>query len=435
MSSDINKLWFEANRCLQAQNPAEAICYLAEIVSASPAERHARTTLALALGDAGHPSGALRILTLQAERLVHEGYLLPAIVIILHGLRRSGDEPHLLQALRSLHVRGVRAKAGNLAVPPPLAAAPRAAAAANAAALLAMDLRERLTRAAEVGAELPPAGPAVLPAPMPLFCELETESFVETVKRLQYHHAATGTPILKEGTAGDSLIILVSGQVSVSKAGTVLAQLGQGSVIGEMALITQAPRSATVTALEPIEYFELGRTEVGQLAKSEPKVMQELVAYCRGRLLLNLLQTSPLFVQFDEATRNRLLGHFRTVTFPGGHEIIAQGTAGTGLYVIASGRVQVQVTGDDGNPLIVGTLGPGEVFGEISLLSNQPTTADVIAQETVGALVLPAAVFQEVLAGFPQARHYLESLSADRLKASREAIAAEPIDPDDIVVL
>jgi CRP-like cAMP-binding protein len=202
-----------------------------------------------------------------------------------------------------------------------------------------------------------------------------------------------------------------------------------------MALITRAKRSATVTATDVVEYFELGRTEVAQLTQHEPKVMQELAAYCRNRLLMNLLRASPLFSRFDEATRVSLLGHFQTQTIGSGDACIAAGQPGTGLYVIATGRAQVQARDADGKSVLLATLGPGDVFGEISLIKQRPATADVIAIETLGVIVLPPAHFQQVLAKFPDVRTYLESLSDQRLAATQDAVGEGYVDPDDIIVL
>jgi CRP-like cAMP-binding protein len=436
MADDVDKLWAEADHRLQNNMPAEAICYLAEIVGAQPTDRRARLMLAVALGDAGNPAGAIRIMQVLADRLVHDGFLLPAIVVIRHGMHHAGTDARLLRTLQGLHVRGVRAKAGQLAVPPPLKAKREETQAQTAADLLKLPAQERLATIAELGATLPAAGPAAEPMPMPLFCELETEAFVETVKRLQYRRVLAGTALMTEGEPGDSLVILVSGQVAVSKAGTELAKLGGGSVLGEMALITKAPRSATATATEDVECFELGRDEVAELAKAQPTVLQELVAYCRRRLLLNLLRTSPLFKQFDEESRVKLLERFQTITLQEGEPAIVQGATSAGLFVIASGNVEVQVENDAHERVTVATLGPGEVFGEISLLRNQPTTAHVVASGTVGALVLPSAEFHQMLQQFPQARQYLEGLSDERIKASYDAVSqAGLIDPDDLVVL
>jgi len=438
MTDDTTNLWDVANNYLKEHRPIDALCYLAEIISRTPADRHARLALGVALGDAGNPAAALKVIRALAQRLVHEGYMLPAMVVIREGLERAGNDPLLIQILQGLHVRGVRAKAGDhLASPPALKGKTGGSIEAVIAEdLMALSPNERLDRAAAVGLEFPPAGPGATPSPMPLFCELETPAFVSTVKKLAYHRVPDGTEILKEGAPGDSLLVLVSGHVAIYKGGVVVGQLGAGSVLGEMALITRAARSATATATQDVEYFELGRTEVAELAKAEPKVLQELVDYCRRRLLLNLLRTSPLFSQFDDETRTSLLGQFRTLTIPAGQQIVGEGEAASGLYVVASGHVQVQAKGGSSGFVLLATLGPGDVFGEISLIKSSPTTASVIATDTVGAIVLPAAVFYQVVQQYPQVRQYLESLTADRLQSAKEAYAASGImDADDLVVL
>ncbi len=430
------ELWAEAERRMKERKPEEAICFLAELVSQYPLDRDARVALAITLGDAGNPMGALRIIGTFADRLVHDGFLLAAVAVIHQGLQRAGDDPRLLTLLERLHVRGARAKAGTLAVPPPLRRSPQQASkAADAATLLAMSREERLQRAMEIGCEMPPAGPPVVPVPMPLFGELDTPVFIATVKRLRLRRAKPSSVIIEEGAPGDSLLVLINGQVTISKGPTTVGQLGPGSVIGEMALITRAPRSATVSALEQVDYFELARADVAELSKTEPKVTQELAAYCRGRLLLNLLRTSPLFSHFDEPTRVRLLGRFKTMTIGPGESAVTSGQPAAGLFVIASGQVQVQKFNDVGEPVILATLGPGQVFGEISLLKRSGATADVIATQTVGAIVLPADEFQQMLEEFPNVRTYLENLTSERLQAAKQMLSMETIDADDLVVL
>jgi CRP-like cAMP-binding protein len=428
-------LYQQARRAIDERKHGEAICYLAEIVSTSPMDRDARVQLAVSLGDAGNPAGALKTIRTLAERLIHEGFLLPAIAVIQQGLARMSNEKSLLGLLERMHVRGAHAKAGTLATPPPLPPKRTASKASSAAELLRLSMEERLPRVAEIACEWPPMGPPAQTVPLPLFGELDAQAFVATVQRLKYKRARAGEKVIEEGAPGDSLIVIISGNVDVLKGTTKVGQLGSGAVLGEMALITRAKRSATVTATEVVEYFELGRAEVAQLTQQEPKVMQELAAYCRNRLLMNLLRASPLFSRFDEQTRVNLLGHFKTQTIGSGDACIAAGSPGTGLYVIASGRAQVQARDSDGKSVLLATLGPGDVFGEISLIKQRPATADVIAIETLGVIVLPPDDFQQVLAKFPDVRKYLDALSDQRLAATQDAVGEGYVDPDDIIVL
>jgi CRP-like cAMP-binding protein len=371
-----------------------------------------------------------------AERLAHQGFLLPAMIVVRQGLERASDDPSLLATLERLHVRGVRAKAGSLPTPPPLKSRPAAPAEATAAALLALAPAERLERATQIACDLGPAGEPAIPLPMPLFAELDEEGFVETFKRLRYRRVASGTKLLTEGEVGDSLLVVASGHVTVQKGTTELASVGSGSVLGEMALITGAARSATAVAKGEVEVFDLTRSDVEQLAAQKPRIAEELVEYCRKRLLGNLLRTSPLFARFDEATRYLLLDRFQRVPFAPGAKLIAQGAAGTGLFVVAAGEVAVTVKKPEGDLVVVANLGPGEVVGEIALLNDQPTSATVTARDKVGTLFLPRAEFQKVLAGQPEARAYLASLGEGRLQASRAAAAsAEVLAADDLIVL
>ena len=100
------------------------------------------------------------------------------------------------------------------------------------------------------------------------------------------------------------------------------------------------------------------RAELAELGKTQPKILEELVAYCRRRLLLNVMRTSPLFNQFDEATRLRLLERFQTITCSPGQAIISRGQPPTGLYVIASGSAQVQVVEPGAGVVTLAQLGP-----------------------------------------------------------------------------
>lgn len=426
----------EVDQALAEGRAADAVCALAEIVGRTPSDRHARTALAIGLGDAGFPAGALKVLRTLADRLAHDGFLLPAMVVVRHGLNHAPNDPSLLSTLGRLHVRGRRAKAGDLHVPPPLDANESDAAQTQTSkALHALPLPERLQKITELGSDLGPLGPAAVPVPLPLFSELDEEAFIETVRHLRYRRVSQGSELLIEGQPGDTLLVIASGHVNIAKGGKTLAKVGPGTVLGEMALITGAPRSATAIAAEEVEFFELSRADVKEMSQETPSIAEELMVYCRKRLIGNLLRSSPLFRKFDEDTRYALLDRFERRGFTANQPIIREGQNGDGLYVIATGEVQVFVDGDDG-PVVVATLHPGDVFGEISLLRDQPTNATVTAHGRVGALFLPKAEFQAVVDDHPEVHGFLSGLSDDRIKASENAVQAEEIlDADDLIVL
>jgi small-conductance mechanosensitive channel len=101
------------------------------------------------------------------------------------------------------------------------------------------------------------------------------------VARHQYFDA--GERLVVEGEHGDSLMVLARGAVTVSKSGaeigdaTVeLAHLNEGDYFGELSLLTGAPRSATITAREPVELFVLDRAALAPLLHEDPKLAETL---------------------------------------------------------------------------------------------------------------------------------------------------------------
>ena len=84
----------------------------------------------------------------------------------------------------------------------------------------------------------------------------------------------------------------------------------------------------------------------------------------------------PLFAGISEESMSRLAAVSGEQQFPTGHFIVLQGQVGTGAYVIVDGSVKV-VRGDDE----LATLGPGEFFGELSVIDQQPRFASVQTTE------------------------------------------------------
>ncbi|HEX5450950.1 MAG TPA: cyclic nucleotide-binding domain-containing protein [Candidatus Limnocylindrales bacterium] len=110
-----------------------------------------------------------------------------------------------------------------------------------------------------------------------------------------------------------------------------------------------------------------------------------------------LLAGCPLFHGIDAEGLAMLAEKATQIGFPAGHVIARQGEIGTGFFVVMDGRVRVV---RDGEP--IATLGPGEFFGELSVLDRQPRNAMVAAEVPTTCLALAAWDFEAVLLEQPR---------------------------------
>ena len=129
------------------------------------------------------------------------------------------------------------------------------------------------------------------------------------------------------------------------------------------------------------------------------------------------LASVPLLSRLDRKTLKRLAETGKRRTYAPGEEIVREGTTGSALYIVLSGRAQVERKGAPG-PLA--DLIPGDFFGELALLENHERTASVVAAEETECLLLVAWEFTALLKEHPQiAVPIMEALIARLHKSER----------------
>ena len=129
-----------------------------------------------------------------------------------------------------------------------------------------------------------------------------------------------------------------------------------------------------------------------------------------------LLAACPLFRGIDEAGVANLAAVATTVDFPAGHVIARQGEIGTGFFVVVSGLVRVVRDGE-----VVARLGPGEFFGELSVLDRMPRNATVSAEELTTCLALASWDFEKLLLDQPALTLAILRGVAARLRAATDS--------------
>ena len=115
----------------------------------------------------------------------------------------------------------------------------------------------------------------------------------------------------------------------------------------------------------------------------------------------SLLGASPLFAGLDAQQLGEVVGASVTRRYGTGQYVFHQGDPGHALVVVAEGLVKVTVTTPDGEDLILTTLGPTGVFGELALIDGGPRSASVVAAEDTTVLTLSRAALLDLLTRRP----------------------------------
>jgi CRP-like cAMP-binding protein len=95
----------------------------------------------------------------------------------------------------------------------------------------------------------------------------------------------TGTVLFRQGEHGETMFVVVDGKVDVMFGETVVETVGAGGIVGELALIDDAPRSATAVASSPSRVLQVDKTRFTYLVQEHPtfalQVMEEMAARLR----------------------------------------------------------------------------------------------------------------------------------------------------------
>ena len=273
--------------------------------------------------------------------------------------------------------------------------------------------------------EHPQPPPRKIPARVPLFSELSPEAFVELVNRLDYRVYEPGQVILREGDPGRSFYVISEGRVRVYKQlpdgqQLTLAHLDDGAFFGEMALLSGAPRTATIAAEVETHLLEVSDKVLRSLVARHPQVTVTLKNFYRQRLLNNVMAISPLFKGFDAAERKTLMERFKMRQAAPGEVLIEQGKKADGLYVVLHGSVNVTAKAASG-AVDIAKLREGDIFGEMSMLTHQPSIATVAAAVPSLVLKLPRGQFVEMISTHPQILELVSELT-DQRRSATEAI-------------
>lgn len=266
----------------------------------------------------------------------------------------------------------------------------------------------------EVATPAPEAG--LLPS-IPLFSTLTRDELKEVLSSgMEVRAFGPGEVVVAEGSPGDSMFALVEGEASVYRGWQTplqrkVAQVATGDIFGEAAMVSGGTRLATVVLDGGGVALEFRRDAMGSIVNRFARVGKMIDDFYRERLLANVLRASPVLRALPEADKRAIASSFQPCTFVDGQRIISEGQPADSVHLLLRGACAVSHQSGGRYP----DLREGDLFGELSVLTDGAATASVTALGPVLTLRLPANAFKARVLATPAAALAVEALAKSRL--------------------
>ncbi|VDL59201.1 unnamed protein product [Hymenolepis diminuta] len=232
---------------------------------------------------------------------------------------------------------------------------------------------------------------------------LDAVQLQEIVSCMYEHSIVEGCYIIREGEDGHHLYVAAEGEYEVWKNGKYLYTMGPGNCFGELALLYNCKRTASIKVVRAARIWVLERSIFQYIMmKTGLEKMEERVKF---------LSSVPLLKDLEQGQLQRIADVLEAQFHPEGECIIRQGEQADSFFIIQSGEVRVtmKVPVQDGvqNEIDIRKMAKGEYFGEKALLGEGKRTANIYAAspEGVELLCLYRKDFLELMGNIADLEH------------------------------
>src|SRR5919198_5753217 len=119
----------------------------------------------------------------------------------------------------------------------------------------------------------------------PFFAGLSRGELLELAKVTEDMEVDAGKALTRQGQSGSEFFVIIDGEVGVTKDGSEVRTLGSGDFFGEIALLEDTPRTATVTEKTPLRFFVLTRKDFRHLVNENPNVERKVLRALARRVV------------------------------------------------------------------------------------------------------------------------------------------------------
>ncbi|XP_031726407.1 cGMP-dependent protein kinase 2 [Anarrhichthys ocellatus] len=261
---------------------------------------------------------------------------------------------------------------------------------------------------------------------------LELQQIKDMVECMYERTYLQGEYVIKQGEPGNHLFVLADGKLDVFQQNKLLASITVWTTFGELAILYNCTRTASVRAVNKVRTWALDR-EVFQ------NIMRR-TAETRHEQYRNFLRSVSLLAYLPEDKLSKIVDCLEVEYYDKGEHVIREGEEGSTFYIIAQGKVKVtQTTEAHKLPQTINTLQKGDYFGEKALISDDVRSANIMADENgVECLVIDRETFNQTVGTFNELQKYLQGYVAtldrdDKKRHARRSVSrhqSQPLSPD-----
>jgi cAMP-dependent protein kinase regulator len=222
-----------------------------------------------------------------------------------------------------------------------------------------------------------------------LFKTIEEEQRQEVVQIMEAKRFPAGAHVIDQGAAGDYFYIVSSGTLDCFVDGQKVTGYERGGSFGELALLYNSPRAATIVATTDTVLWALDRISFRSV------IMESNLL--KRKMHEAFLRDVPLFKSLETAEIHKIADALEPVRFVDGQVVLKQGEPGDSFYLIEEGKAVFYKSASDGSQQKVNELKKGDYFGELALLNDKPRAATVVAEGPLKCVTLSKLAFTRLL--------------------------------------
>ncbi len=291
--------------------------------------------------------------------------------------------------------------------------------------LLGGALRAGLSNADQVRA-------AALLQATPIFQSLPAAALNELARRVNWEVIPAGKRIFEANAPANAMFLVESGQVELLNArNQPMIHIPAGGYFGEEGLMADARYSIAAQARIATNLWVLAFEDVERAAQRYPAIRAALMTELGGdkgadeeHFAERYLRHMPLFDRLGGEQIREVAEELHEQRYKPGEAVYRRGGLPTALYLIEQGQVTVQTRTPEGRVRVLGSLGPGEFFGETALLTDEPHSADAIAGSPLILWSLTREDFEALIVRYPSIALSLSRVLSRRLRESDEQASA-----------